>query len=319
MSYPDPRFYPGSQGPLWYPGMDDNQPLIERMRHRYLTGSELFKEAFHVFKEKPSYYFLLMLLVYLPIQIVLQYQSMQLDLSVESYELLGMQLLRFGMVEMVVMLLEQVAVLVIAVIACYYVERTDPVLSAKVGEDGQVAPAPTETFQTLFYRGVRMWPRAVLTLVVVLFGVISAVMLLSSMMLMPLLGLFAMVGMVLLVILVSLLQSCTATTAALRGRMAFDNIRYVFFILQGRMWRSMGVFAFISFITSVFSIVFSLLTTLLLGGIENVAVSFTVSVVITTLLSVVQLYGYTVGALLFIGAEHRKERIIKDEMPQAGT
>ena len=71
-------------------------PLAERMRSDYFTVAENFKEAWTLMKSRFSYYVFLALLVYLPIQIVLQYQVSLLDLTVEAPELLMSQMAKLG-------------------------------------------------------------------------------------------------------------------------------------------------------------------------------------------------------------------------------
>ena len=277
--------------------MELNPTLRSRMESRYLTAGEDFREAWQILKKRISYYGFLMLLVYLPIQAVLQYQTAQLDLSVEATELLLSQLGRLGIVEVVITLLEQVAILVVAVIVAYEI---DP--------DQSDVP-----FSTIFYRGVRMWPRAILTLVLVIFGAVCAMSAAVTLLLVPLIGLVAVAGVMLLAILLVLLQSCTGTAAALRGRMGFDNIRYVFFVLQGRMWRTMGTFAMITLLSTVLQLLISFALDALFAGISQPVVSMVISILISTGLSIITLYGYTVGAVLFVGAEIRKEKVLTEQ------
>ncbi|MBQ7059845.1 MAG: hypothetical protein IJM83_11220 [Firmicutes bacterium] len=269
--------------------------MLEQMRERYLSGMEDFRYAWSIVKEYLSYYLLLMLLVYLPIQVVLHYQSIQLDLTVESAELLMAQLGRYGVVELVVTLLEEVAILVIAVITSVSI---DPSLMKD------------KSFSTVFYHGIRMWPRAVLTLVVILLGVAASIFAMSVFAMIPIVGLVVIGGVFLLVVLIVLLQSCTATTAALRGRMGFDNIRYVFFILQGRAWKAMGTFAIVSILSLLLQTGVTFLLTLAFSWISQDFLQMIVSVLIATVLSLITMYGYTVGAVLFIGAEYRKESLL---------
>ena len=269
--------------------------MLEQMRERYLTGMDDFRYALSIVKARLGDYALLMLLVYLPIQMVLHYQSIQLDLTVESPELLMAQIGRFGVVELVVTLLEEVAILVVAVMTSVSI---DPSLMKD------------RSFSTVFYHGIRMWPRAVLTLVVILLGVAASIFALSVFAMIPIIGLVVIGAVVLLVVLIVLLQSCTATTAALRGRMGFDNIRYVFFILRGREWKAMGTFAIISVLSMLLQTGISTILSLAFSWIQQDLVQMIVSVLIATLLSIITLYGYTVGAVLFIGAEYRKERLL---------
>lgn len=269
--------------------------LAERMRNGYLSIGEDFREAWKILRTHTSKYFFLMLLVYLPIQVVIQYQTSQMDLTVEAPELILAQMTRLGIIELVMTLLEQVAVLVVAVLVAICIDETQ---------------MENKSFSAVFYRGVRMWPRAVLTLGMVALGAICAITALSVLMAIPLLGLLVIPGILLLAILLILLQSCTGTTAALRARMGFDNIRYVFFVLQGRMWRTMGAFALISLLTGVIQVGISFALSGIFSAITQPVISMALQVIISTLTSIISLYGYTVGALLFIGAEYRKEKLL---------
>lgn len=272
-------------------------PLAERMRSDYFTVVENFKEAWTLMKSRFSYYVFLALLVYLPIQIVLQYQVSLLDLTVEAPELLMAQMAKLGIVQLVMTLLEEVAILVIAVICALWIDETQ---------------MENKTFSAIFYRGIRMWPRAIVTLILVALGAVVSISAMSIFVIMPLLGLLVIPGVLLVAILLVMLQSCTGTTAALRARMGFDNIRYVFFVLKGRMWQTLGIFALITVLTGVLQMGLSLALSNIFYFITQPVVSMALQVVISTMTSIITMYGYTVGALVFMGAEYRKEKLLTE-------
>ena len=272
-------------------------PLAERMRSDYFTVAENFKEAWTLMKSRFSYYVFLALLVYLPIQIVLQYQVSLLDLTVEAPELLMAQMAKLGIVQLVMTLLEEVAILVIAVICALWIDETQ---------------METKTFSAIFYRGIRMWPRAIVTLILVALGAVVCISAMSILVIMPLMGLLVIPGVLLVAILLVMLQSCTGTTAALRARMGFDNIRYVFFVLKGRMWQTLGIFALITVLTGVLQMGLSLALSNIFDFITQPVVSMALQVVISTMTSIITMYGYTVGALVFMGAEYRKEKLLTE-------
>ena len=272
-------------------------PLAERMRSDYFTVAENFKEAWTLMKSRFSYYVFLALLVYLPIQIVLQYQVSLLDLTVEAPELLMAQMSKLGIVQLVMTLLEEVAILVIAVICALWIDETQ---------------METKTFSAIFYRGIHMWPRAIVTLILVALGAVVSISAMSIFVIIPLLGLLVIPGVLLVAILLVMLQSCTGTTAALRARMGFDNIRYVFFVLKGRMWQTLGIFALITVLTGVLQMGLSLALSNIFDFITQPVVSMALQVVISTMTSIITMYGYTVGALVFMGAEYRKEKLLTE-------
>ena len=170
----------------------------------------------------------------------------------------------------------------------------------------------TKTFSAIFYRGIRMWPRAIVTLILVALGAVVSISAMSIFVIMPLLGLLVIPGVLLVAILLVMLQSCTGTTAALRARMGFDNIRYVFFVLKGRMWQTLGIFALITVLTGVLQMGLSLALSNIFDFITQPVVSMALQVVISTMTSIITMYGYTVGALVFMGAEYRKEKLLTE-------
>jgi len=272
--------------------------LFRRLSAGNLGLGELFEESFQILKRNLKSYLMLLLMVHLPVQMAMQFEMLKLDFAVEDETLLLNQFMTLAVTSLLLSLLELVSILVIAVI----------VQKEILGQAGENAK-----FTTMFYRGIRMWPRAVLTYMLLMLGTVLCMLSVSGLLLMPIAQYFAIAGLVLLAVLLQLYQSCTATVAALRGRMGFDNLRYVYFVFEGRMWRAMGIFALIMLMTQGLTQGCSTLLSLLLSQVGNTALRYVLTVLCGTALSLIALYGFTAGALLFLNAEAKKAKELKSK------
>lgn len=274
--------------------MMEREELRRTLESRTLTLGELLQQSFGLLTDRFGAFIVLMLMVYLPINLIQQYQLMQVDLTVEDMELMLSQLASVYLVQMVLSFLEMVAILVAAVL-----------VHDLVFESGQLP------FGTAFYRGVRMWIRAFFTMVVVLTGLILCLMSMGMLMMMPAMMMLLLPLIFLVMVIYSLMQNGICVTAALRGRMGFDNIRYVAYILKGHMGKAIGNYAAIMLLTSGISILCNLLLGNIVAYIESPWLALGVNVLFSTLLSILSLYGYVAGTLLFLNLEEGK-RVLQE-------
>lgn len=277
--------------------------LREAMQNRSLTLGEILKHAFGLLTDRFGSFFLLTLLIYVPISFILQMKMQQVDLTVEDIELLASQLMGVGLVQLILSLLEIVAILVSAVLMhnLIYGESRMP-------------------FGTAFYRGIRMWPRAVLTVALLMMGALICSMSLSMMLYMPGLMLLAMPLLLMMAVFYSMMQSFTCTVSALRGRIGMDNIRYVLFILKGTMGRALGFFTVILLLSSGVSLVFNYMLENMVYYIAQLQqlpwLPIVINVVFSTLISVLSIYGFIAGSLLFLNLEEKRRKELNEAAQQ---
>lgn len=279
--------------------MMEKEELRSAMQSRPLRLSEVLQQSFQLMTERFGSFLLLMTMVYLPIHLILEYKMLQVDLTVEDTELLLSQLMSLYMVQMVLSFLEIVAILVTSVLAhnLIYGKSEMP-------------------FGSAFYRGIRMWVRAFLTMMVLVMGAVLCIMSMSMLMMFP--GMMFLIFPVLLLLAVfySLMQNFVCTSAALRGRMGMDNIRYTTFILKENMGRAIGYYAVILLITSGGFLLGDLLVSSMTQYIANVWIAMGIRVCFQVLLSILKIYAYIAGTLLFLNMEEGKRVLLEQSRKQ---
>lgn len=267
----------------------DHKELREAVCSRPLSLSELLKQAFAILNDRFGSIFLLTVLVYLPVNLILELKMQQVDLTVEDLELLVSQMLGVEAVQVLLSFVELVAIVVTAVMVHNYIFGT------------KRAP-----FGRIFYRGIRMWLRAAVTMIILLLGVVLCIMSLSMLSILPVLMLAVMPVLLLLMIFYSLMQCSVAAAASLRGYWGMNCIRYVSFILKGYMKKAIGNTAVILLITGGVSMLFNMLLSGILSYIASPWLYIGISTVFSTLISVLSIYGFAAGCLLFLNLEEYK-------------
>ena len=265
--------------------------LAKIMQERVLRLGEVLKYTFELMNERFSSFFLLTLLVYLPVNFVLQYAVMQVDLSVTDIEILAAEMMDMGIVQIVLSFLELVAVLV-----------TGVMIHSQVFGQEQVP------FGTIFYRGVRGWVRASMSIMVVMLGMMMSILSMSMMIMLPGMGLLVLPLILLLVLLYYLMQCCCCNAAALRGCWGFRNVRYVSIVLKGYMKKALGYTAVVLLVSGGSTMILNILLNSMLGYISGQWQVLGVSVIFSTLFSIITVYGYAAVSLLFLNVEEKKRR-----------
>lgn len=271
--------------------MTNRMELAKTMQERVLTLGEILKHAFGLLNERFSSFFLVVLLVYLPVNFVLQFAMMQVDYTVTELELLAAEMMDVGIVQIVLSFLELVALVVVAVVV-----------------HNQIFGQKKLPFGTVFYRGVRSWLRAVMSVMVIMLGMMLCILSMSMMFLMPGMAMMLLPVLLLLMVIYVLMQHCCCTAAALRGYWGLRNIRYVSLVLKGYMGKAIGNTAVILLITGGASMIFNMLLSNMLEFISNEWIALAVNVGFSTLFSMLTVYGYVAGSLLFLNIEEKKRR-----------
>lgn len=276
--------------------MTEYDGLVKTMQKRTLSLGEILKQAFALLTERFGAFFLLVLLVYLPIRFVNEYAVMKLALpldSLENWEMLTAELTAklagLGGSQLVTSFLELVAMLVTAVMVHNLL--FEPALLP---------------FGAAFYRGVRSWLRSALTVMVIMLGLLMCLMSISIFVIMP--G-FALLMILLLLVLVAvylLIKTGACTAAALRGFWGLHNIRYVSFVYQGYMGKAIGNTAAIVLLVGGINAGFNYLLSYMLRYIVDPWISLAVSVGFSTLLSMLTVYEFVALTLLFLSIEEKK-------------
>lgn len=272
----------------------DRRHLRARLAQPDFTAGEAMKGGFQLFKSRFKDFFLLTLLVYLPIQLAIQYRSGTLDLMTEDLSVLAYQLLQILILQIILSFLELVALLVASVFSEHYISPP---------AEGEEAEKPFP-FSTAFYRGIRMWPRALVTYGFVVLGLVMIVVLISVFANLFLLILLPVI--LLIVVWFTMYKSFACTSAALRARFGFDALRYCSYINSGYLIKSLALFGLVALITEISSLFLSLFLDLILSLFSLGWLSFGLRVVFLTLFSIVNIYGYICGALWFMHLEHMK-------------
>ena len=271
--------------------MTNRMELAKTMQERVLTLGEILNHAFGLLNERFSSFFLVVLLVYLPVNFVLQFAMMQVDYTVTELELLAAEMMDVGIVQIVLSFLELVALAVAAVVV-----------------HNQIFGQKKLPFGTVFYRGVRSWLRAVMSVMVIMLGMMLCILSMSMMFLMPGMAMMLLPVLLLLMVIYVLMQHCCCTAAALRGYWGLRNIRYVSLVLKGYMGKAIGNTAVILLITGGTSMIFNMLLSNMLEFISNEWIALAVNVGFSTLFSMLTVYGYVAGSLLFLNIEEKKRR-----------
>ncbi len=267
----------------------ERKEIAKMMQERVLRLGEVLKYTFELLNERFFYFLLLTLLVYLPVNFVLQVAVMQVDLSVMDLELLAEEMMQVGIVQIILLFLELVAVAVTGVMV-----------------HNQIFGHKRLPFGTVFYRGVRSWLRATMSVMVVMLGMMMSILSLSMMIMLPGMGLMLLPILLLLMLLYYLMQCCCCNTAALRGYWGFRNIHYVLIVLKGYMGKVLGYTAVILLVSNGATMILNILLSSMLRYITGQWLILVVSVVFSTLFSVMTVYGYAAVSLLFLNIEEKK-------------
>ncbi|MCF0135808.1 MAG: hypothetical protein HUJ69_05240 [Lachnospiraceae bacterium] len=285
--------------------MMDRETLLKTMEERNLTVGEVLSHGFSLLSGRFGQYLLLSVLVFLPINLIQNYFSMQVDLSafyaMDMEQLVQADLTPF-MNDMAKTLAAAVGGQFLSLIA---------VLVSAVMVKNQLLDPENHGFGTLFYRGIRMWPRAALTVVLVLMQTFIGCMCAGMLMAFPLLGLLAIVLVVYVAIRYIMYENLCGAVAALRGRLGFDNMHYVKFLLQKSHFKVLGIFAIITLLSNGITLGVSLLSTNILSFSGNALVRLIIATLISTILSILNIFGYVCGTLILLNLEEMKRRELK--------
>ncbi len=269
--------------------MLERKEFNRAISERPLRLREILQQAFVLLNERFGGFILLMVAVYLPVHLITQYTLLQVDLSGESLEQLWGQLLSVYKSEIGLSFLEMAAVLVTAVLVHNLIF------------DEERLP-----FGTAFYRGLRMWLRAALTVMLLMLLLFGTVMIAGPLMIMPGMLLFIFPLILLGAVMYNLFHSFICNTAALRGRFGFDGFRYVAFILRGYMGKALGSSAVILLLTGAGSMLCNYMLSSVTARIAIPWLAFGMQVVFSVLFSIWNIYSYIAFSILFFNLEELK-------------
>ena len=271
--------------------MTDRVELTRKMQERVLSLGEVLKYAFKLLAERFGSFFMLVLLVYLPINVATQISAMKVDLTSMELEVLMSEISSLGIVQLVLSFLELVAAMEVAVVVHNLIFGREKL-----------------AFGTLFYRGVRGWLRAVMTVMVLMLGMMTSMLSLGMFMMLPILSLMMLPLVLVLAVVYNMMLGGGCTVAALRGYWGLRNVRYVSLVYKGYMWRVIGYTAVVLVITEGITLVFGVMLSFLLYYIPSDGVALLINVGVSTLLSVCSVYASIASSLLFLNIEEKKRR-----------
>lgn len=267
------------------------EELREVLSMRLLSLKEILQQAFGLLNERFGVFMLLTLIVYLPTSLIGEYKMQQVDLSVETMEELLNQMMSVYQGQLGMLLLEMVAILVTAVLVHNFI----------FGEEKL-------SFGTAFYRGIRMWLRAVLTMVLLILAVLVLLMMIGFFAVMPGMILFIIPLVLLAAVVFSMLQVFICNAAALRGRMGFDNFRYINQVLKGESGRAIAKYIVIFLITTGISLLGGLMLGNMTAYISNPWLASGMNILVSVVFSVCNIYGYVATSILFLNLEELKRQ-----------
>ncbi len=273
----------------------EKQELRQSMESRLLRLGELLKVSYGLINERFGSFLGLTLLVYIPVNVVLYVKMLQVDPTVEDAALMLNQAMSVSVVQLILVFIEIVAVLVTAVLV-----------------HNQVYGEQKIPFGTAFYRGIRMWVRAVTALVLVMLGAFLCLIPLGSLLALP--GLFGMMLPLIALVSVyySMMQNMVCCAAALRGHWGLHNLRYSFFILRGYMGRAFGRMLVISLITSGISMLFEQLLANIVSFLTQPWLYVLICTAFSALISVLNTFGFIAASVLFLNLEEIKIQEVRE-------
>ena len=301
--------------------------LSIEMGRRPLKTGEILQGAYRLMNEKFGWFLILSVLVYLPINLVQQFPLLQIDLTglaalsqssdVSMEELIQSDQMQAVIkqagiqagISVVMLFVERIAIMVTAVILHYQLFIETATDQAGVPYHNQ------ESFGQVFYQGIRMWPRGAATLFFLLLGFLIAVLCLGVLSLSPVMLFVTMPVMIFCMLRFLMYESSSGAVAALRGRIGFDNLNYVRTVLGDRSMYLFGQYTVAILISNGLSMVFNVLMTMSLQYITNQWAAYAASCAIGTLLSILNLYGFTAQVLIFLS----REEYLRAQAQQAGT
>jgi len=279
--------------------MMDRKTLIETMGQRPLRAGEVLSSGYALLSNRFGSYLLLSFLVYLPANLITEYFAQKVDLTAlleaqeastlaltEQYQALMGQYMHLMAAQAVTMFLTLVAAMVSAVIV-----------------KNQLFDEENRSFGKNFYLGVRMWPRGALTLILVMMELVIACIGCAMLMIVPLIGMVSIVLLMAIVFIFQMNFSLSSAAAALRGRFGFDNLRYIRFLNSGIYGHTLGIYVLVTILSNGILMAVSLLTGNLMTFSDNLWVMLAVSVLISTILSILEVYGFVCGAIVFLNLE----------------
>ena len=281
--------------------MMDRKTLTETMGMRFLRPGEVLSSGYALLSNRFGSYLLLSFLVYLPVNLINQYFAMQVDLTpllenqtdyqvlMSDYQTLMSQYAHLIVAQAVTMYLTLVAALVCAVIV-----------------KNQLFDEENRSFGRNFYMGVRMWPRGALTLILIMIELIIGIIGSAMLMIIPLIGLISIALLLAIVFIFQMNFSLCSAAAATRGMFGFNNLRFVRILNMRYYGQTLGMFVIITLISNGISLVVSLLTGNLLTFSSNQWVMLGMSTLVSTILSILEIYGFVCGAIVYLNLEELK-------------
>ncbi len=311
--------------------MMDLATFKKTIQDRPLRISEVLSVAYSLLSQRFGRYLLLSLLIYIPVNLITSYFSVDMVLPQEITEVTVATLMP-GMLKMI---MTEVAMLFLELIAIQ-------VTAVKVRN--QLFDPENRSFGKLFYQGIRMWPRGALTLILVLIGAIVALMCTSGLVAIPIFGLIAIPILILIAIYLVMYMDLTGCCAALHGKFGFDNLRYISYLLKPNVrlvepgsipggflfdpkdphsfvendtrirvlepiaGKVRAIFIVIMLLSNGLSFLVAFLASGILGMIQNQWMNFGASVIIASIFSIFNIYSFICASLVFFNLEEMKRK-----------
>lgn len=268
---------------------------IRTLQQRCLSLSEICQGARTVFRRNLRSEMILLFLVYGPVCLIRVNALMHLDLTYYDTLFIVRQMELYLVLVMILSLLELVCRLVMVQICQNEYKNSAAEFTN---------PLRRSTFSVLFYRGVRMWPRAALTQCLIITGTVLLLMMTAVFMQSPAAAAAGIVLFAVIVVYEELISSLCAGTSALYGEFGFRSLSMLSVLLKGKAFvRSMLTVLALETGNVFLSLLIAGLTYLLALASLSYMVRFLIVFAISLAACVYTVYVNTAEALLFLNLD----------------
>ncbi len=261
----------------------EKQWVRDSLTQREVRFREIFVWSFELMRERIAQYIFLTIIVFLPSNLLVSMLLQKLPEAVDMRQYLQVSAL-------------QLLANLFAMIACSVcVIMVDDQLS----DENEEKP-----FGLSFYEGIRTWPMFLLTtamLMVMLFGIILVITMVSSFL--PILMLPAMIAIVVFALLLVVFMYGANVTAARHSIMLRKNLERVLLSLKNHMGKTVGLLLLVSLIGLGLSFPLMTLFETLIGDRLSGVPLLIIETALQTVLSIVNIYADIAVCLRFFNLE----------------
>lgn len=261
--------------------------LRQIIQTRELTIREVFSGTMVLLEQNIRHYFLLAILIFLPSNLVTEIYTSQLPETLTMAEYT-----RFYGVQLLLNLYGMIALCVTAIMAQNQLQRDEE-----------------EPFGISFYRGIRCWPRFIITALlfaVVLFAIFACLTYVA--LLLPILMVPAVTFVVIIIMIATVYLYNICITATLRRYTLARNIHYVRSVMKDHVGKSIGIILLLSLVSVLITLPVVSLVDLLMTMVGIPVLGIVVNTLVGSVVSIVNIFTNLGAVLYFINLELMKQK-----------